>query len=272
MAFTKNKFRILRCKNCNHHFTELVLSPEKVNEIYSDSYFYDGGDGYSDYTSEGKILVKHGEYYARKISKYINPGNILDVGAAAGFILKGFENTGWHGTGIEPNKNMVDYGIKNLGIDLQTGTIESFNPGLKFDLIIMIQVIAHLFDLNKSMKNVYDLLKPEGFVLIETWNRNSLTARFFGLQWHEYSPPSTLNYFSEKTLDILLTGNNFHKIDTGRPQKKIMSSHAKSLLKHKIQDSRSMKIFYRLVNLIPDNAIIPYPAEDLFWALYKKNI
>jgi len=86
LAFTKNNYRILECKSCNHYFTELRVTPEKVHEIYNDSYFYGGGDGYSDYTLEGEMLVKRGEYYARKIRKCISSGKVLDVGAAAGFI------------------------------------------------------------------------------------------------------------------------------------------------------------------------------------------
>lgn len=41
------------------------------------------------------MLIKRGEYFANKINKHINTGKVLDIGSAAGFILKGFENRGW---------------------------------------------------------------------------------------------------------------------------------------------------------------------------------
>ena len=271
LALNKNDYRILKCKSCNHYFTELIISPEKVNEIYSDSYFYDGGDGYSDYTLEGEMLVQRGEYYARKVGKYIIPGKVLDVGAAAGFILKGFENMGWQGTGIEPNAKMVEYGRKNLGIDLRQGTLETVKPTSKLDLIVMIQVIAHLFDLKTSIENASDALKPGGYVLIETWNRSSLTAKLFGRNWHEYSPPSTLNFFSKKTLDILMSRFNFHKISSGWPLKKILSNHAKSLLMNKMRETRLLRKASGIIGIIPDKLLLPYPGEDLFWVLYRKT-
>ena len=56
------------------------------------------------------MLIKRGEYYPNKMDKFMSPGQVLDIGAAAGFILKGVENKGWLGTGIEPNNSMVEYG------------------------------------------------------------------------------------------------------------------------------------------------------------------
>jgi SAM-dependent methyltransferase len=203
--------------------------------------------------------------------KFIKPGNILDVGAAAGFILKGFENIGWHGIGIEPNEKMVGYGVKKFGIDLRRGTLETINLDSKVDLIVMIQVIAHLFDLNQSIKNAYDNLNPGGYILIETWNRSSFAARLFGRNWHEYSPPGTLNYFNKKTLDILMNKYDLHKISSGRPKKSIISNHAKSLLKHKIEDIRLLRKISGIVRIIPDNVLLPYLGDDLFWALYRKT-
>jgi hypothetical protein len=73
-------------------------TPKEVNEIYSDDYFFKGGVGYDDYTLEKEMLIKRGGYYSEKINKYLKAGKVLDVGAAAGFILKGFENKGWNGT------------------------------------------------------------------------------------------------------------------------------------------------------------------------------
>ena len=271
LAFLKNNYRIVQCTNCSHYYTDVKVASEIVNEIYSDSYFYDGGSGYSDYTLEEEMLISRGEYYARKILKFIKPGNVLDVGAAAGFILKGFENIGWHGIGIEPNERMVEYGVKKFGIDLRRGTLETINLDSKVDLVVMIQVIAHLFDLNQSIKNAYDYLNPGGYILIETWNRNSFAARLFGSNWHEYSPPGTLNYFNKKTLDILMNKYDLHKISSGRPKKSIISNHAKSLIKHKIEDIRLLRKISGIVGIIPDNVLLPYLGDDLFWALYRKN-
>ena len=78
------------------------------------------------------------------------PGKVLDIGSAAGFILKGFENKGWQGTGIEPNASMAEYG-RTVMVNIKKGTIETVELEEKFDLIIIIQVVAHISNLKNSI-------------------------------------------------------------------------------------------------------------------------
>ena len=271
VKYLKNKYNILHCLDCNHLFTECILTPERVDQIYSDDYFFSGGAGYDDYTLERDMLIKRGEYYADKISKYMAPGKVLDIGSAAGFLLKGFENKGWQGTGIEPNNFMVEYGKKSIGINIIKGTIETIRLEEKFDLIILIQVVAHLYDLKTSINRISAFLNRGGHLLIETWNKDSFTARIFGKNWHEFSPPSTLNYFSEKTLIKLISQHGFLLHDQGQPKKSIHTKHAKSLIKYKLLESERLKWLAGITSLIPGDMIIPCPSEDLFWALFKKS-
>ena len=271
VAFFKNEYRIVKCKDCNHVFTDLILTGDNVELIYSDDYFFGGGVGYDDYTQQERLLTKRGEYYAQKMSRYMMPGAVLDIGSAAGFILKGFENKGWKGTGIDPNSSMAEYGRSVVGVDVKQGTIESVKLEHTFDLIILIQVIGHINNLKDSLDKMSQLLNPGGHILIETWDKDSLTARIFGKQWHEFSPPTTLNYFSKTTLCKLMYQYDFSLVDQGTPKKRIYSSHAKSLLKHKIGEVNVLKWAEGIVSLIPDNIILPYPSEDLFWCLFKKT-
>lgn len=264
-------FLIMECNFCRHGFTDLQLTPEKVKEIYSDQCFYGVKDGYPDYTLEKDILIKRGEKYARVINKYTSPGLLLDVGAAAGFIMKGFENTGWETIGIEPNNSIAEFGRKNLNMNIKSGTIETIELEKNFDLILLIQVIAHLYDLNTAIYIISEKLKKGGYLLVETWDKNSISARLLGSGWHEYSPPSTLNFFSKKSLDTLMGRYGLKKVATGRLFKKIHSEHAKSLLNHKLGESKNLRWAKGITKLIPKNVSFPYPSEDLFWSIYGKT-
>lgn len=271
IKFLKNGYRIVSCHTCSHLFTDFKPTEEEVHQYYSDDYFFKGGAGYEDYTLEKDILIKRGSYYADKIKKYIRAGKLLDIGAAAGFILKGFEESGWTGMGVEPNGRMAEYGTNIVGVHVEKGTIESVELKEKFDLVLLIQSVAHISDIRNVIRKIHKLLKPNGFVLIETWDKDSLTAKILGKHWHEFSPPGTLNYFSKKTLNKLMFDNNFSNVEHGTPKKKIHSAHAKSLIKHKLGESRRLSWMAGLTSLIPGNLVLPYPSEDLFWALYKRN-
>jgi len=269
--FQKDGFWIRECPVCHLRYVETTTSQEHVTQVYGDNYFIGGGAGYSDYLSEEKIITGHGRQYAKILSQYMEPGKVLDVGAAAGFILKGLGEYRWEGLGLEPNETMAEYGCKNVGVNVEVGSLEHFKSEQKFDLVTMIQVVPHFYQLKQALQVAADLTKPSGYWLIETWNKDSFMARAMGKGWHEYSPPSVLHFFSPETLRLLVRQFGFEEVARGRPAKKISSGHAKSLLQYKMGGSALGRLGAKLINLIPDDLIFPYPSLDLFWALYKKT-
>lgn len=269
--FQKHGYWICECSACGHRCAALTPSIEHVKQVYSDSYFCEGGDGYPDYLAESEIILEHGRYYGQLLSRYTTPGTVLDVGAAAGFILKGLQETGWRGLGIEPNPNMAAYACRQLGVEVKAGTLEQFQSGERYDLVSMIQVVAHFYNLRQAFQAAAKFTKPEGFWLIETWNRASFMARLFGKNWHEYSPPSVLHWFSPDDLSKLAGQFGFTEVTRGRPPKKLKGSHAKSLIHYKLQDTALSGLGGGLLKLIPDRFTIPYPNFDLFWILFQRR-
>lgn len=261
--FMKHGFGILQCSRCGHQMAELKDIERHIERTYGDDYFTGGGPGYSDYVSEGTLLRASGRRYARLLSSYTRPGRILDIGAAAGFHLKGFEDCGWRGTGVEPNAAMARYAKQVLGVEAIAQPFELAELDCEFDAISLIQVIAHFLDPAKVIQKTEKLAKNGGVIIIETWNRRSITARLFGRYWHEYSPPSVLHWFSIKGLGDLCANCGLEMVRSGRPLKMIQAGHAKSLIEHKFGKSK-------LVSLLPSNLNIIYPFDDVFWLLLRK--
>jgi len=239
--------------------------------VYSDEYFIEGGAGYLGYVDDGDLLRRHGRFYGRLLNKICDTGRVLDVGAAAGFILKGLIDCGWEGQGLEPNRSMVDFAQSNLGIEIQCGALEGFRAEDAFDVVSMIQVVAHFRDLHAAFKSAARATKPGGFWLVETWNRESWTARLFGENWHEFSPPSVLHWFSPEGLAALARRFGFSEVARGHPRKRISARHVKSLLEHVGEGSLIFRALATVSKTIPDSAVFPYPGEDLFWMVLQKR-
>lgn len=269
--FAKNGHWIRECDGCRHRFAEIVAGASHVSEVYGDEYFFGGGAGYRDYLAEATLLRERGQGYAKIVRPYTNPGTMLDVGAAAGFLLKGFEDCGWTGRGIEPNARMAAHARSTLGVAVEVGTLEGLEEGSRYDLITMIQVVPHFFDVRRAFAAAANATNKGGFWLIETWNRESLTARLFGQGWHEYSPPSVLHWFSRGSLARLAGEFGLREVAHGRPSKWIGGAHAKSLLAHTLGPSGRSRLATSMIGLIPDRLSLPYPAEDLFWILLRKD-
>jgi 2-polyprenyl-3-methyl-5-hydroxy-6-metoxy-1,4-benzoquinol methylase len=267
--FEVKDYWIRDCVACLHRFTELSANQDHVEKIYDDAYFNGGGAGYTDYLQEAEILRARGKWYGNLLSKYTRKGRVLDVGAAAGFVLKGLDDAGFkEGVGVEPNASMAEYGRKNLAMDIKRSSVEDYYTDEKFDIVTMIQVMAHFVKPKDVFGHVSAVVKDNGHLLVETWNRKSLSEKIFGTKWHEYSPPSVLHFFTDDRIDDLAKEHGFERVATGRPSKWISGAHAKSLIKFRLGERSPLAM---LVSLIPDRISIPYPSEDLFWVLYRKK-
>ena len=161
---------------------------------------------------------------------------------------------------------MVVYATRVEDIPMFNESFEDFQPDQQFDLVVMIQVIAHLEDPAAALQKIREMLKPGGHLLIETWDSQSLTARTLGQRWHEYNPPSVLHAFSRQSLAELTERQGFRPVASKRTTKKLKASHAKSLIEHKYQGGRLHRFLLRpAMTLLPDGVSLPYPADDLFW-------
>lgn len=270
-CFEKNGYPVLQCEKCGHRFVKIQDTNNHLDKVYSDEYFFEGKDGYPNYLEEQDILYKYGVKYAKIVSKYVKPGNVLDTGCAAGFILKGFKDSGWNCYGIEPNETMAAYGKDKLDLNITVGSLETFTTNQKFDLVNMIQVIGHFYDIDKALVNTSALVKPGGFVLIESWNMKSMVARLMGKNWHEYSPPSVIHWFSDKTLEQLFKYYGFALVKKGFPSKRINVKHALSLMEDKTPNFIFKKKLVKLLNNSVGKLNVIYPPVDVKWYLFKKD-
>lgn len=269
ILFEKNGYKIFACKKCDQRFSEIKDAENHVSQVYSDEYFFEGKAGYPNYLNEKELLYNYGKRYAKIVSKYKKPGKVLDTGCAAGFILKGFIDSGWSGAGIEPNNTMANYGRNKLKLNITTGSLEAFESAEKFDLINLIQVIGHFYDLDKAILKIAHLLNENGFVLVESWNMKSGIAKLMGKNWHEYSPPSVIHWFSDETLSDLFGQYGFELVAKGYPPKKINIEHAISLIEEKSFNFLFKKRIFTFLNKLFGKYNVNYPPLDLKWYLFQ---
>lgn len=279
--FEKYSCWLRGCADCQHRFAEYLASAEHAKDVYDGDYFFGGGDGYADYLIESTPLVKRGEFYGRLVKERIHAelngstngsvGSVLDVGSAAGFLLEGLRCEGWNGRGLDPNSEIVEVANRLWPSPVVCGTLEDYESEDRFDLVTMVQVVAHFHDVRQAFEKAASLTKDRGCWLIETWDSRSLTARLFGRHWHEYSPPSVLHCFSRRSLIALADQCGMEPVADGRRAKMISGSHGKSLLRHMAKDSWLARGASAMATILPDRMLIPYPSEDLFWMLFQKK-
>ena len=135
-----------------------------------------------------KILHQIKSHRMSYILDQINNRNIrnlkiLDVGCGGGIICEPLARLGAKVTGIDfaPN-NIIAAKIHSKKNKLKNNyinkDIEKSELDEKFDIILMFEVLEHLDNWKKTIKNIKKNLNKNGLIIISTINRNPLSKLF----------------------------------------------------------------------------------------------
>ena len=214
-AKSKNEFipeyyDIVSCYNCGFIFNNTKWTQRDYDKYYSETSKYSnnftlGAGGLSD------LDLKRYNDIIDRIEKFINKeSSILDIGCAKGGLLRTFKDRGYNNLyGIEPSEDAINY-LKTFGIDGKCLSLfNANNINKKFDVIILTQVLEHIFDL-KIMKSILKkLLNKDGILYVDIPDGTSYIKN--NLNSYYYFDLEHINHFSNDTLRYLF--NNLETIE-----------------------------------------------------------
>ena len=141
--------------------------------------------------------------------KFERPGRMLDIGCGAGWFLFQMKEQGWDVKGVEPNVDAAD-----LEEPKRFGYLSRIAHGRKlprraFDYVRMNHSFEHMEHPNQILDEVYRILAGKGKLMIGVPNRDSFSARVFGLFWYHLALPVHTFSYSVQTLTQMLSKHNF---------------------------------------------------------------
>jgi len=195
------------CHNCQ-------LSHSVPREKMFDQYLY--------VSSTTKVLRKHFSDLANLLIDKFNLNNnsfVVDIGSNDGVFLKPLQKKGINVCGVEPAENLAKI-AKQDRIPTINGYFEDDDTisqiSQKADLVTAFNVFAHSDKLVDITKNAFEILKPDGYFVIEVqYLLNTLKDLTFDNIYHEHynywSVLSLQNFFDKLNLQISFVDN----ADTG---------------------------------------------------------
>lgn len=145
------------------------------------------------------------------ISRFIALDRVCDVGCGEGLFLAAVRDRHYlDPMGLEPSSACVAYG-RNLGLSIEQGTAEDYPARFSShprNVVTLFHVIEHLIDPFETMRMFRRELRSGSYIVIETPNIQSYSARQWGDRWR-FIYRQHLSYFSPSTLRACLEQAGF---------------------------------------------------------------
>ena len=185
----------------------LVPHPDKVQEHF-------------DSLAENYDAQKAKNYYyyqtIKSFLKSIIPANskVLEVGCATGQVLAYMEPAS--GVGIDISPEMIKLAQKKFPqYQFFSIPMEDFQYAEKFDYIILVDVVDHVFDIDTVLRNLYKLCHAKTQVIITTINPIWDSFLEFTERFSAKLPEGPHNFFDEASLARMFELSNFYVEDFG---------------------------------------------------------
>jgi 2-polyprenyl-3-methyl-5-hydroxy-6-metoxy-1,4-benzoquinol methylase len=215
------RFIFDKCNSCDTVYLTNPVSESDLELYYTDNYLpYQGDEAWGRY----QFFVKKSQEYldlkrAKIVSNVISTKksfSILDVGCGnPSFLATVQKKLSADCTGIDFSAN--GWKDKNFqSITLLNTSLADFVPNQKFDIITLWHYLEHDYNLQETVGKLHRCLNPNGKLIIEIPDYDSLTARRQKQFWQGWHSPRHLTLFSTKGLRTLFAADKWSIVKHNR--------------------------------------------------------
>ena len=133
----------------------------------------------------------------------------MDIGCGSGHLLTRAKELGLSSEGLELNPHLVNE-LKAQGFTVSDKKIEEVKQ--KYDLITMNHVIEHIDNLQEFLQSTGKALNNKGYLMLAFPYIYGIIPRILRTCWYGQGYGQHLNFFSIKSINLLLAKNQFEII------------------------------------------------------------
>ena len=208
-------FTFVRCNSCAHVFLNPRPTTRMAPVIYPSNYYTVSGTHHTASLSllgrmKDRVLVRR---LARVLPLLPPSGQVLEIGAGDGSLLLALRSARPDVKLYALDLRFAPERMKALearGIECIEGLLEDSALPSGCDLVIMNQLIEHLWELDGGLRKIGAAVRTGGLVSIATPNLQGYDRRWFSQDaWGGYHFPRHLNLFTPESLGRLLARYGF---------------------------------------------------------------
>ena len=208
-------YAIVVCRDCGTAFADHIPEQAVFDEYYREFSKYEGGEPAA---VNAPATEQRFEDAARLVAEFIpaRDARILEIGCGFGQFLwvlrqRGFSNL----LGADPSPGCARAAKQFYGVPVIDRTVFTLErPDIPYDFLILIGVMEHIRDLDRTIGRLHDLLSPTGRVYVEVPDASRLESGM-DAPFQEFSVEH-INYFSPVSLNNLMTRRGFRVVASGQ--------------------------------------------------------
>jgi SAM-dependent methyltransferase len=205
-SVAKLKYTLWKCKQCESYFFDEKQHIFKLDEMYESLSI--NRQTFSVDFVPNKSWLNQKQQIVNQLGHM--PVSILDVGCRTGDFLMHFD-ADIRRTGVELSSHFAGIG-RQRGLTVIQDFLENIHFTEQYEVVTCFAILEHLYDPLKFLDSLQALVQPGGLLVIMIPSIETLKAACTGLNWHMFSPPEHLNFYSRNFLDTYLHGRQFKKI------------------------------------------------------------
>ncbi|MCX6824774.1 MAG: class I SAM-dependent methyltransferase [candidate division SR1 bacterium] len=204
-------YTVYGCHDCGLEFLYPQPDLKTLDMIYNGDYY--GSRGIKDnYENVKRMKQATFSWIIDKIKKYKKEGKLLDIGCATGFFMDIAEKKGFDVYGVDISKEAVKKAQSLFGEHkVFNSSIDDFNIKDKFDVIIMTDLLEHVFDPSKTLHQVKSFLNPGGILVVLSPDAGSFSRKLMKKYRMQFKLEH-LYYFTDKSILSLSQNNGYNLI------------------------------------------------------------
>lgn len=212
IAFSFEPTSVVRCECCGFFYLFPRLAEEAILQHYRANYFENESIGYESYAEqEGTLRVSFRRLMLDLEKRCLTGGTLLEVGCAYGYLLDEAKDFFSTRVGTDFSCMAVEQAADRAD-RVYEGGIDNLPADEKFDCIIAIHVIEHIYSPSSFAAKLKARLKPGGSLVLATPDMGSFWRLVLRSRWPFFKVPEHVGYFDKRSLSGLLRTAGFSDV------------------------------------------------------------
>lgn len=166
-----------------------------------------------------EYVSEHADPTSEHEDSTVDSPTVLDCGCGLGYLQRTFEREGWKTTGVDVSSSAIRTANESTAGDVAVMDVDGSMAFAdeSFDVVSMFDVIEHLENPYRTLREIHRVLVPGGIVAIHCPNANAIGRLLSRSTWFGEKDETHKYMFTPYSLSFLARRTGFEVRDVATP-------------------------------------------------------